>query len=140
MKKFKMVGLLACMVLAGATVSAQSVEKQGRKGGEPLSATEMAEKRTARMTEALSLTEEQQKQVQQLNLECAQKAESRKAEMEAERTKLREILTPEQYAQWEQMSKSGAHRGHGKHDGDAKCSSDKKGCAGNESEARSDNK
>ena len=109
-----MVCLLACMVMAGATVSAQSCVAQGRKDGKCLTAAEMAEKRTARMTEALSLTAEQQEQVKQLN------AESRKAEMEAEQEQLRKILTPEQYAKWEQMSKSGAHRGHGMKGGPAK--------------------
>lgn len=126
-----MVCLLACMVMAGATVSAQSCVAQGRKDGKCLTAAEMAEKRTARMTEALSLTAEQQEQVKQLNAEHAKRMESRKAEMEAEQEQLRKILTPEQYAKWEQMSKSGAHRGHGMKGGPAKkCCADKKCGAG----------
>ena len=88
MKGYKMVCLMACMVLAGATVSAQNCGMQGRREGKCPTPTEMAEKRTARMTEALSLTPEQQEQ-------------------------LRTILTPEQYAKWEEMSKMGAHRRRG---------------------------
>lgn len=120
MKGYKMVCLLACMVMAGATVSAQNCGMQGRKDGKCLTASEMAEKRTARMTEALSLTAEQQEQVKQLNAEHAKRMEARKAEMAAEQEQLRKILTPEQYAKWEQMSKSGAHRGHGKKGGEPK--------------------
>lgn len=132
MKGYKMVCLLACMVMAGATVSAQNCGMQGRKDGKCLTASEMAEKRTARMTEALSLTAEQQEQVKQLNAEHAKRMEARKAEMAAEQEQLRKILTPEQYAKWEQMSKYGAHRGHGRKGGEPK-----KCCQGGKCEARS---
>ena len=113
MKGYKMVCLMACMVLAGATVSAQNCGMQGRREGKCPTPTEMAEKRTARMTEALSLTPEQQEQVKQLNAEHAKRMEARRAEMKAEQEQLRTILTPEQYAKWEEMSKMGAHRHRG---------------------------
>ncbi len=92
---------MACMVLAGATVSAQNCGMQGRREGKCPTPTEMAEKRTARMTEALSLTPEQLEQVKQFNAEHAKRMEARRAEMKAEQEQLRTILTPEQYAKWE---------------------------------------
>ncbi len=120
MKGYKMVCLMACMVLAGATVSAQNCGMQGRREGKCPTPTEMAEKRTARMTEALSLTPEQQEQVKQLNAEHAKRMEARRAEMKAEQEQLRTVLTPEQYAKWEEMSKMGAHRRRGMNGGPEK--------------------
>lgn len=136
MKNLKMVLLMGWMVLAGASVSAQSCGANCKKDGKRLSATEMAEKRTARMTEALSLTAEQQEQVKQFNLEHARKMEARRAEMEAEKKELQKILTPEQFAKWEQMSQRGAHRGPGKKQACKQEAGHKKPCCGHGSGSR----
>lgn len=109
MKKYRILWLAALLVWVGATAAAQ--ERRGDDGKRP-TATERAEMRTARMTEALGLTAEQQEQVRALNLERAKNMEALCAARKANEERLKEVLTPEQYARWEQMSARGAHRGH----------------------------
>ena len=109
MKKFRILGLMAAaMLLAGATANAQ--ERNANENNERPSAEQVAAKRTAHMTEALSLTEEQAKQVADLNLADAKRAEAHREANHASREKMKQILTPEQYAQWKQISREGAHR------------------------------
>ncbi len=112
MKTIKIVWLAALTVLlAGANVAAQ--ERAGMERGERPSAEEVAKMRTQRMTEKLNLNPEQQKQIAQLNLEQARKAEARQAERQSMQERMKKILTPEQYAKWEQMKAQGHRRGHG---------------------------
>ncbi|MEZ3442650.1 MAG: hypothetical protein K1V68_03820, partial [Alistipes sp.] len=56
---------------------------------------------------------EHREPVKQFIAEHATRLEARRAEMKAEQEQLRTILTPEQYAKWEEMSKVGAHRRRG---------------------------
>lgn len=130
MKKYRIVWLAALLIWVGATAAAQ--ERRGHDGKRP-TATEMAEMRTARMTEALGLNAEQQAQVRALNLERAKNMEAQCAAREANEARLKEILTPEQYARWEQMSARGAHRGHdarkgGRHAASGCCGDTTAGC------------
>jgi len=112
MKTNKIVWLAALTVLlAGANVGAQ--ERKNMERGERPTAAEVAKMRTQRMTEALDLTPEQQKQVEQLNLEQARKMEARQADRQNVKAQMKEILTPEQYAEWERMNAHGHRRGHG---------------------------
>lgn len=126
MRKYRILWLAALLVWVGATAAAQ--ERRGHDGKRP-TATEMAEMRTARMTEALGLNAEQQEQVRALNLERAKNMEAQYAARQANEARLKEILTPEQYARWEQMSARGAHRGHDvrkgcRHAADGCCAAD----------------
>lgn len=81
--------------------------QQRRTHRQPKSTAEIAKMRTDRLTESLSLSDEQQKEVYSLNLERAEKMkaarEDRSArgtkmreEMKADRERLEKILTPEQ--------------------------------------------
>ncbi|SFU08645.1 protein of unknown function [Algoriphagus locisalis] len=92
-----------------------------KRGGERPSAEERAKRTTERMAETLSLTEEQKKQVLDINLEYAKKneaemaerkaeMEARRAEMEARRAELKEqdakiqaVLTEEQRSKWTEI-------------------------------------
>lgn len=98
-------------ILVGASAGAQENGKRDR--GERPTAAEMAKMRTEHMTKALELTPDQQKQVEQFYLDQAQKMEDRKAEVDADKAKMKEILTADQYAEWERMNERGAHRGPG---------------------------
>jgi protein CpxP len=93
-------GLLLCNTMA----SAQDAPKKGR-GPNP-------EQMLARMTETLSLTDEQKPKVKALLEDTAKKRseltpeerrEKGQALMEDQNKKLKEILTPEQYTKWEKM-------------------------------------
>lgn len=104
MKKALLV--LAVSLLASFSVEAQRTERAPRE----FSPEKWAERITNRMSEALSLTEEQQKDVYALHLErMTERAEAMKAQMERmkkeqkeTREKLEAILTPEQKAKWEE--------------------------------------
>ena len=104
MKKALLV--LAVCFLASFSAEAQRTDRPKRE----FNPEKWAERITNRMTEELSLTEEQQKEVYALHLErMTDRAEAMKAQMErmkAEqketREKLEAILTPEQKAKWEE--------------------------------------
>lgn len=104
MKKALLV--LAVCFLASFSAEAQRTKRAPRE----FNPEKWAERITNRMTEELSLTEEQQKEVYALHLErMTDRAEAMKAQMErmkAEqketREKLEAILTPEQKAKWEE--------------------------------------
>ena len=136
--------ILATLLLVGVTAMAQD-GKRHRNGMGDLSAEQMATLQTKRMTLALDLTEAQQEQIQALNLENAKlkkaKIEARKAQKESEekarptseeryamqnerleyqiaqKAKMKEILSQEQYEKLEKMHQNrGKHRkGKGKH-------------------------
>lgn len=92
-----------------------------KRGGERPSPEDRAKRTTERMAETLSLTEEQKKQVLDINLEYAKKneaemearkaeMEARKAEMEAKRAELKQqdakiqaVLTEEQRIKWTEI-------------------------------------
>lgn len=144
----KMIVAMAAMMLLIGT----GAEAQGRRDGmhaERPTPEQIAQKRTERMTKELSLNEEQAKQVYDLTFEQAQKGaqqrakaeaamnermERMKAAREADAQKMKMILTPEQYAKWEQMQADREKKcqRHGrKHNRDCKNECMPKKCCGN---------
>jgi periplasmic protein CpxP/Spy len=117
MKAIKMIVLGLALagsngLMAQETVDVRKVEKEGEF--EKLSPEERAKKRTEKMTEALSLDENQQKQIYAINLahmtdmeklRAEQKAlhEKIKAEREATRNEIKAVLNDEQDAKFDQM-------------------------------------
>lgn len=124
MKKM-IVAMTALLLTIGSQVMAQPHRGEGPK--ERPTAEQMAQRRTERLTKRLSLTDEQARQVYDMTYEqarkCvaerekndAQRMERMKAVREAQDTRMKSILTPEQYAQWQEMQKNecdGMRRGH----------------------------
>lgn len=98
---------------------------QHRPGGDRPAPTveQRAQMRTDRMTKELSLSDQQAKQVYELNLVAVKEADAQMAQMrkarEAQAAKLKAILTPEQYEKWVKGARE--HRpGNMKHDRGAK--------------------
>lgn len=98
----------AFLVFTSLGVTAQQQSKT------PPSPEERAQRMTERMAEKLGLSEEQKKQIYEVNLENAakrqtemeaQKAErqAKQAEMKAQEEKINQILTEEQRKQWEEI-------------------------------------
>ena len=136
----KVIVVLLCLV--GMTAVAQKGEKQQRDAKNDMTPEQMATLKTKKMTLALDLTESQQKQVQSLNLENAKtrmaKREERKARKEdnqakrptsderyamqnkrldrmiAHKGEMKDILSAEQYSQWEKMAKRKSKHRKGK--------------------------
>lgn len=115
MKRTKIVWLLALMVWAAAEVQAQEParEKEGEKRRP--TPTEMAEHRTEKMARALNLSPEQRARVAKINQEQAQRTADYHRARQADREQIKQILTPEQLAQWEQMCAKHPGRGHRPH-------------------------
>jgi hypothetical protein len=112
---------LAALLASGLSF-AQSHGPQGPHKGrkqakmENLSPEERADKMTAKMKKELSLSEDQEIKAKQANLEFAQQQEAlrlkseaireeRKSLMEAHKTKIKGILTPEQQKKADQLMK-----------------------------------
>ena len=136
--------ILAMVLLIGVFAMAQREGKSNRGEMKDWTPEQMATLQTKKMTLALDLSEAQQKQIQALNFENAKtrkaKMEERKVKKEADeakkptaeeryamqnarldariaqKAKLKEILSQEQYDKWEKMAyRRGKHRkGKGK--------------------------
>lgn len=120
------------IIASGLVLISLSTMAQQRRGGERPSPEERATRMTERMAESLELSEDQKKQVLEINLENAKRqeaeraemSEARKKEMEARReemkkqeAKLMEVLTDEQKVKWEEVKKENRGR-RGPRDGD----------------------
>lgn len=112
MKKLMMIATIFSLTLASA-FGQRDLERKN------ISPEQRAERSTERLAEKLNLSEEQKKQVYELNL---QTAEARKAQMEARRTELEQnreahqakmevILNPEQQKKWNELKESNRQRG-----------------------------
>lgn len=117
MKKLILVAALVCMATLGAFA-------QQQRRGETATPEERAQRQTERMAEQLQLSETQKAQILAINLEHAKKRqaemEARKAEMDAKREEMKamreemkaqdeqikEILTEEQRAKWEELKEA----------------------------------
>jgi periplasmic protein CpxP/Spy len=110
----KMIFLMAALCLSGQ-ILAQDERPAGNETHENLTAEERATKRTERMKTELSLTTDQEKEIYTINLEhilqmdqlrAEQKAlrEKMHAEKEANRTKIKAVLTPEQNVIFDQKA------------------------------------
>ena len=115
--------MMAAIMMIG-TAAAQSQRTDVEKGGkrEKPTVEQMAKMRTDRMAKELNLTQEQQKQLYDLNLTnisaAQKKAESARSDMEAARksndAQMQKILTPDQYQKWGEMQKRHAEMGRAK--------------------------
>lgn len=135
--------VLVVMLMIGLCAVAQkpNQEKRHRSYMNNMSPEQMATLQTKRMTLALDLTDAQQRQIQNLNLENATKRAEKMKEMQAkkenkelkrpsseerynmqlamldhqiaQKRKMTKILDKEQYAKWEnmKMNREGFHRG-----------------------------
>lgn len=138
MKKLIFAAATALFLTVGQGLSAQEATPHAPA---PMNPEEMAKRRTEQMAEQLGLSKEQQEKVYQLNLqqmeqmakmrhERKERKESDKADREKRMNELRakqeqhaaqmkEILSEEQYAKWEQLQREqrDRHRGgpRGKH-------------------------
>lgn len=114
-KSIFMVVATFCMMI-GTGVSAQNKPVQSRMMKERPTAEQMAQRKTDRMKEKLSLTEEQTVQVYDYNLqqikEMQVQREQMRAARQAEEAKMKAILTPEQFEKWQEMQ--GQYKGHNK--------------------------
>lgn len=118
MKKRIFAAMAAVGLVLGSCAFAQNGKPQGERRQMP-TAEQMAQRKTDRMKEKLNLTEAQTKQVYAYNLEQIKEMEAQRERMraarQAEAEKMKSILTPEQYAEWQQMQgmygqhKRGAH-------------------------------
>lgn len=147
MKKVKIGWLVALFVMMSVVVvrAQECPIGEKRQDGNTPTPTEKMEQRTQRLAKALDLSPEQRAELEQFHRERAQRMVEQKAayaaQKEKDRERMKQILTPEQFAKWEQMQqqmRSGAHhRAGGPHckgvapkQGDSTCARgacDKKG-------------
>ena len=120
MKKTMFAVMMAAVMMIGtaAAQTQQPQRPQGEKREKP-TPEQMAKFSTERMAKELNLTQEQQKQIYDYNLErineASKKAQAARSDMEAARKsaneKMQKILTPEQYQKWGEMQKRRAEMG-----------------------------
>ena len=122
MKKAKISWLVALFVMMSVVaVRAQECPNgMGKKNGKFPTPTEKMEQRTERLAKALDLSPEQRAELEQFHRERAQRMVEQKAafaaQMAKDKERMKQILTPEQFAKWEQMQqqmRSGAHHHKG---------------------------
>ncbi|MFT4831465.1 MAG: protein CpxP [Psychroserpens sp.] len=142
MKKVILLGLL--MIGFIGLAQNERGEQRYRENLEDLSPEQMATLQTKRMTLTLDLTEAQQKQLQKINLEQATSRKERMMEMKAkkesggmtkptseeryaiqtakmdqkiaQKAKMKQIFSKEQYEKWEKMHhRKGHHKSQRKH-------------------------
>lgn len=93
-------------LLAGTSAFAQDSKRAPRTKERP-TAEQMAQRKTDRMVEKLNLNEDQSKQLYELNLQEVKDMQAQHEQMRAARKaqaeKMKKILTPEQFGQWQQM-------------------------------------
>ena len=106
MKKQIFAAVAALCLMATTSLSAQESKPQARPKTPP-TAEQIARHQTDRMAERLNLTEEQSKQVYEVNLAQVKRMQAMRKEMrearKAEADKMKSILTTEQFMQWSQM-------------------------------------
>ncbi len=113
MKKI-LVLAVAALVMAAASANAQP-PKPHRDTQQRPTPEQMAQKMTAKLTNALKLTPEQEKEVYAVQLEQMKKTAAHRDAMRKERQseagKMKGILTAEQYNAWQEMSGPRPHHG-----------------------------
>ncbi len=129
--KMQKVGIMTALA-AGALIAlspmGRAEDKPGPPEGRPPQGQrgEMVKERIAKMAEELKLTDEQKTKVTTVMKEQAEamrglrdatpeeRREKMKAGREEMQKKMKEILTPEQYAKWEKLRKEGGPGGPGR--------------------------
>lgn len=121
MKKRIFAALMALCLTAGTSAFAQAPKEVPATKERP-SVEQMAQRKTERMTEKLGLNAQQAKLVYTHNLQQIKQMQAKREQMgetrKAEAAKMKGILTPEQYTQWEQMQGPKPDGMHGKKTGD----------------------
>ena len=131
-------------LILGMSASAQPAKPRNRKAMERPTVEQMARMKTDRMKEQLALSDAQAEQIYVYNLEQARQAAARyeafkakqkvvqeqreaerkarfeqfRAERKAEAAEMQRMLTPEQFAKWEQLQKQGRPGAGKMHKGD----------------------
>lgn len=114
MKKLLFLSMLAASGMSFAQPGPMGPKPSKKAKMENLTPEQRADKMTAKMKKELNLTADQEKQVKAANLEFTQQQEAirmksealkaeRKALVDAQRAKMKGILTPEQQAKADQM-------------------------------------
>lgn len=107
MKKRIFAAVAALCLMAGTGAFAQNGTQTRSGMREMPTAEQMARRQTDRLKEKLSLTDAQEKQIYEYNLQQIKEMQAQRERMraarQAEAQKMKNILTPEQYAQWQQM-------------------------------------
>ena len=108
MKKNIFAVAAALCLLIGTGASAQNRnEQQSRMMKERPTAEQMAQRKADRLKEKLTLTDAQTKQVYELNLQQIKDMQAQREQMraarQAETNKMKSILTPEQFAKWQEL-------------------------------------
>ncbi len=120
MKKSIMGAMTAVALFIGTNLWAQNHAQHHNPHHQAPSAEQMAQRMTERMTEELKLSPEQSKQLYELNYSRIQQHQAEKKaqfeKMQAARAnadaQMQQILTPEQYAEWQRIkSERKEHRG-----------------------------
>lgn len=116
MKKRIFAAFALLCLMSGMSAFARQPETASDAKERP-TAEQMAQRQTERLTQKLSLTDDQAKQVYALCLEQGRQMEAMQQQArtarQADDAKMKSILTAEQYAQWTQMQGEGYHKRQG---------------------------
>ncbi|MCL6260063.1 DUF4890 domain-containing protein [Aquiflexum sp. TKW24L] len=136
MKKLLMIAAIFTMTFAGAFAQRGHGGSKSGQQKESMTPEQRAEKMTTKMTDELSLSEDQKQKIYDINLENAQKRQAQREAMQEEHKAKRAamqaqnqvqneqivaVLTPDQKTKWEEVKKenrkeirerSGSGRGH----------------------------
>lgn len=101
-------------MMIGTGVSAQeaTATKRQMPEGEKPSVEQVAKIRAERLGEKLSLSEQQVKEIYELNLEAVKQRRELAETRQENAAKMKRILTDEQYASWEKMKQTNRESGH----------------------------
>lgn len=120
MRKSFFIAMMSMAVLFTTSIYAQSPAPHHPMGRQKPNPEQIAQRMTERMSEELQLSPEQSEKLYELNLNRIKKHQADKQahheQMQADRAKsdesLQQILTPEQYAEWQKIkAERKEHRG-----------------------------
>lgn len=114
MKKslFTALAVVCMMIETGVSAQEATATKRQMPEGEKPSVEQVAKIRAERLGEKLSLSEQQVKEIYELNLEAVKQRRELAETRQENAAKMKQILTAEQYATWEKMKQSNEKSGH----------------------------